>query len=94
MWLYMIAAAIAVIGIVVGFTGGGIFTIVLLPLAFIILVAGVLFGMVGRAQQGAEGQETNATHTTGRPLPHHRTPAAEPAPSSPEALADARRVQQ
>ncbi len=94
MWLYMIAGALAVLGIVVGFAGGGIFTIILLPLAFIILVAGVVFGMLGRAEQGAEGQKTDASHMTDRPLPRHRSGPPEPVPSSPEALADARRVQQ
>ncbi len=94
MWLYMIAGLLAVVGIVVGFTGGGIFTIILLPLAFIILIAGVAFGMLGRAQQGSEGQETRATHTTDRPLSRHGPGSGQPVHSSPEALADARRVQQ
>ncbi len=94
MWLYMIAGALTVLGIVVGFAGGGIFTIILLPLAFIILVAGVLFGMLGRAEQGAEGQKTEASQTTDRPLPRHGAGSSQPVPSSPEALADARRVQQ
>jgi hypothetical protein len=40
MWPYLIAGAMILIGIVIGLVGGGIFTIVLIPLALIVLGAG------------------------------------------------------
>jgi hypothetical protein len=94
MWLYLILAALVVLAIVGGTLAGGIFTIVLVPLAVIALVSAVIYAMWGRAAQGTAGGETTATHTSDRPLPHsYRRPAGR-APSSPERLADARRGQQ
>jgi hypothetical protein len=94
MWLYMILAALVVLAILGGTLAGGIFTIVLVPLAAIALVSAVIYAMWGRAAQGTAGGETDATQTTARPLPHSSRRAAGGAPSSPERLADARRGQQ
>ena len=94
MWVYLIVAALIVIGVVGGLTGGGIFTIVLIPLALIVLAASVLFSLWARAAQGSAGADVNDTHGSERPLPHSPQQQSAPAPSSPEALADARRARQ
>jgi|GEM_PF-3210933 len=94
MWLFLIAAVLVLFAIVGGVFAGGVFTIVLVPLAAIAVVSAVVFGIWGRAAQGSQGAETDASHTTDRPLPHQRRQPSGRAPSSPERLADARRVQQ
>jgi hypothetical protein len=94
MWVYVIVAALFVVGVVGAFAGGGIFTIVLIPVALVILGASVLFSMWGRSAQGAAGGATEETHASDRPLPHSRRRSTGTAPSSPEQLADARRAQQ
>jgi hypothetical protein len=94
MWLYVLAFFILIFGIVGSVLSGGIFTIVLLPLGVIALISAVVFGAFGRAAQGRQGASTNAGSSTARPLPaseHSNTPAA---PTTPDELAEARRVQQ
>jgi predicted lipid-binding transport protein (Tim44 family) len=95
MWVYLLAGGLVVIGLIGAVVGGGIFTIVLVPIGLVIFATAVLVSMWGRSAQGAGGAETNATHTTDRPLPHADPNAsAGRAPTSPEGLADARRGQQ
>ncbi len=94
MWVYLIVAALVLIGIVGGALGGGIFTIVLLPLALIVLVASIVFSMWGRAAQGSAGADVEKTQGSERPLPHAAQRPSGRAPSSPEGLADARRGRQ
>jgi hypothetical protein len=94
MWIYMIAFALLVLGVIGSLLGGGIFTIVLIPLGLLALAAAAVSGMSGRAAQGSGGAATDQTHTSDRPLPtSHRRPSGR-APSSPERLADTRRSQQ
>jgi hypothetical protein len=94
MWLYAIAGGLIVVGIVGGILGGGIFTIVLLPVGVIVGASAVAYAMWGRASQGAAGGSTDAAHGSERPLPHHTPADSGRAPSSPERLADARRTHQ
>jgi hypothetical protein len=94
MWLFGLAGALVVVGIVGGIFGGGIFTIVLVPLGLIVGGSAVLYAMWGRASQGAAGGSTQAAHGSDRPLPHHTPSDSGRVPSSPERLADARRTQQ
>jgi hypothetical protein len=94
MWLYMFAVVLLLAGIVGGVFGGGIFTIVLVPVAFVIAASAFIFSMWGRASQGAAGAGTDAHPSTNRPLPHSFREDSGHAPSSPERLADARRGQQ
>jgi hypothetical protein len=94
MWLYIIALVLLIFGLVGGVLTGGIFTIVFIPLGIIAVVSAIAYGAWGRAAQGRQGADTDATPSTGEPLPasQHRNTAAPP--STPEQLADARRVQQ
>jgi hypothetical protein len=94
MWLYLIVGALAILALVAGVLFGGIFTIVLLPIALIVVGSGVAYAMWARAQQGRVGGTTEASDVTDRPLPHRHARPSGRAPSSPERLADARRTQQ
>jgi hypothetical protein len=95
MWFYPVVLVLVILAIVGGSLAGGIFTIVLIPLAAIVLISAVVYSLWGRALQGSAGVSTDATHTSDRPLPHQRRrPSGRAAQGSPEALADARRQQQ
>lgn len=90
MWLYMVVAALVVLGIVGGIAAGGIFTIVLLPIAAIILLGSIAYrGMGHAAERGAGGSSGGPG-----PLPHSSPTDPARVQSSPEGLADARRAQQ
>jgi hypothetical protein len=89
MWVYIAVAALVVIGIIGGIFAGGIFTIVLLPIAGIVLVSGIVFTSLGKGaeqKEGAAAPEPALPHDVERPSGH--------APTSPERLADERRVRQ
>ena len=93
MWFYMIAVFLLGVGIIGGVASGGIFTLIFIPLGFVMLVVAVLMGLWHRSQQGAGGGQTEGSKTEQAPLRH--TPAqGTPAPTTPEQLTDARRVQQ
>ena len=93
MWFYMIAAFLVLVGIVGGVASGGIFTLIFIPLGFVMIVVAVLSGMSGRkAQDRGAGSEPSRTN---EPAPLRHTPAPGTAsPATPEQLADARRAQQ
>ena len=94
MWLYVLAFFILIFGIVGSVLSGGIFTIVLIPLGVIALISALVFGAFGRSAQDRMVGPRHAKPSPGRPLPaseHSNTAAA---PTTPDELADARRVQQ
>jgi hypothetical protein len=93
MWLYILVFFVLIVAIVGSIFSGGIFTIVLLPLGIIAVIAAVVFGGFGRAAQGRHGASTDDKASPGRPLPTGHSNAAA-APSTPEELTEARRVQQ
>ena len=89
MWLYMVAIVLIIAGVVGGIATGGIFTIVLLPLGILALLAAIGTGAAARfAQRRAGGSEPSQA------LPHAPVHENASVPTSPEALADARRAQQ
>lgn len=88
MWLYMLVAALAVLGVAGGIAGGGIFTIVLIPLAVIVLVAGIAYRGMGQAAGGGQAAGDPPSLPTSSPEDPARVQA------SPEDLVDARRAQQ
>jgi hypothetical protein len=90
MWIYMAVAALFVLGIAGGIAGGGIFTIVLLPVAVIILVAGIAYRGMGHAAESGSGASSGGP----APLPHSSPTDPARVQSSPEGLTDARRAQQ
>jgi hypothetical protein len=94
MWLYIVGFVLVIIGIFGTFLGGGIFTIAFLPIGLVILGSAVGYGMWTRAKAGQLRAPTDAHPTTNEPLPHTPRRDTAHAPTSPEGLADARRVQQ
>jgi hypothetical protein len=91
MWLYMITIVLILIGLVGALVGGGIFTIVLIPLALVILIVGSLSSAAGR--KAPDSDTTAETHVP-EPLPHTPERPSGRVPTSPERLADARRAHQ
>jgi hypothetical protein len=89
MWLYIAVAALVLVGIIGGIFAGGIFTIVLLPIAGVVFVSGLAYTSLGKGaeqKEGAAPPEPALPHDVQRPSGH--------APASPERLADERRVRQ
>jgi hypothetical protein len=89
MWLYPLVIALIIAGIVGGIFAGGIFTIVLVPLALVVLFSGIAYSMMARA-----AEEKAGAADADRPLPHQRPRGNGREPHSPEQLADARRAHQ
>jgi hypothetical protein len=94
MWLFIIGAFLLVVGIVGGALSGGIFTIVLIPLAAVALISAVVHSAAARKAQAKAGGASDFSEPGQRPLPSSHRSNSAPAPSSPEQLADARRQQQ
>ena len=92
MWLYIVAVFLFFVGIIGGVASGGIFTLIFIPLALIMLVVAVIVGMLGRAAQG--DAETGSSQTTEPEPLRHTPPQGAASPATPEDLADARRTQQ
>jgi len=85
----MLLGALVVLAILGGILLGGIFTIVLVPFAIIALVAAVGYSIAARAAQPRED-----TGSAERPLPTGQQTGSGRVRTSPERLADARRVRQ
>lgn len=94
MWFYPLVGLLVVLAIAGSVFGGGIFTIILVPLAVIGVFSALAYALIAGAAnrtsggsadpaQSARGPATRVSHT-----PSPRTP------SSPEELVDARRGQQ
>lgn len=91
MWLMYLALPIVIVMVILGLLAGGIYTIVFLPLAAIIIGAGILFTMWGRAtrQRNIPGERERV-----KPLPHTSHANAATPPATPDQLVDAQRQQQ
>jgi hypothetical protein len=94
MWLYPLLLALIALAIVGGALGGGVYTIVLIPLAGIALVTWAVVALWSRASAGGAGAPSDTGQAGSRPLPHHPSGSSRRVRTSPEALADARREQQ
>ncbi|HLJ02508.1 MAG TPA: hypothetical protein VKT31_03660 [Solirubrobacteraceae bacterium] len=95
MWLYMLGGALVLVGIVVGAFGGGIFSIILIPLGVIALASAAAYAAWGRAAHRDAGAGTEAGQQPVSPLATgHAQPEDTPAPATPDELVDARREQQ
>jgi hypothetical protein len=93
MWLLYIAGPLVILAIIAAAVGGGIFTIILIPLA-IIAVIGAVWAAISARAAGAPGTRRSRRTETGPggsnlPNSFARSPAT--APDSPEALSDTRR---
>jgi hypothetical protein len=90
MWLGLVLIIVIVAALGASIVSGGIFTIVVLPLAVIIAVVAGAVSLWGRASARSEGPGRGGPS----PLPHsdHRNSA--PAPTTPGQMVDAKRAQQ
>jgi hypothetical protein len=92
MWLFLPVVVLVAAAVVGGAFAGGIYTIVLIPLAVIALFAAIVYGyFTGGAQRAAEGRR-GRSRPPAPPTTQHD--ASAPAPSTPEELVDARRSNQ
>ncbi len=94
MWLYIVAALLVVLGTFGAALGGGIFTIVLIPIGLLVAVGAVLLAMWSRATRMSADAEPSPAEPGSRPLPRSPAEPSGHAPTTPEALADARRAAQ
>lgn len=94
MWFYPLLIVLVVLALIGGTLAGGVYTLVLVPLAIVVAVSVIVYAMWGRSMERRAGASTDATAQSTEPLPHQPTRPTGRTPSSPEALADARRQQQ
>jgi hypothetical protein len=91
MWLYIFVVPLAIIMLIGGLLAGGVFTIVFLPLALIIVAAAVVFAMWGKSQQRPSLPSDRATTA---PETGTGQSSLAPRPNTPDELVDARRQAQ
>ncbi len=91
MWLALPLLFVVLLALVGGLVVGGVYAIVLIPIAVIIAVFGAAYVVWARSKQAPPPDER---HTEVDPLPHsgHSNTAA--TPSTPDQLVDARRSEQ
>jgi hypothetical protein len=96
MWLYLMFIILLLVGVVGTIASGGIFTIVLIPIAVIGLVSMVVSRGIGQAAEGGwrSGPRRSRAADPSAPLPSSQPSAPARVPTSPEGLTDARRIQQ
>lgn len=93
MWLFLPVVVLVAAAVVGGAFAGGIYTIVLIPLAVIALFAAIVYGyFTGGAQRHAEQGRGHSRRPPAPPTAQHDASAS--APSTPEELVDARRSNQ
>jgi hypothetical protein len=94
MWFYPLLLLLAILALAGGILLGGVFTIILVPIAFIVFVSAGVYTLWGRALAGAGGESSYATPVNRRPLPHRRARPSGRSRSTPDRLVDARRREQ
>jgi hypothetical protein len=92
MWLGVVLILAIAFMVVAGVLSGGIFTIVLVPLAVVVAVTGLGYAMWARATGAASPQEAQVSaDSVPDSLPHSGHSNAAAAPNTPDQLVDARR---
>jgi hypothetical protein len=89
MWLYVIAIVLVGLAIAGSVFSGGIFTIVLVPVAAIIVICGLAYGAIARAAAEKSGRAGARNR-----LPRQPDPTPGHTLATPEQLADERRIRQ
>ncbi|HEX4011894.1 MAG TPA: hypothetical protein VHX62_17865 [Solirubrobacteraceae bacterium] len=82
---------LAVVLVIGGLLAGGIFTIVFLPIAVIIIVSAILFTMWGRKDERPTAPSERPSEQS---FSANQAPNSAPTPSTPDQLVDARRATQ
>jgi hypothetical protein len=94
MWLLYLAVLLLIFGIAGSVVSGGIFTIIVLPLGVIVLVAAGLMALWKRSMKIRSGDDSGPSSEPAA-LPHTNRPQpGTHGPSTPSQLVDARRQQQ
>jgi hypothetical protein len=94
MWLYLLVALVVGLCVFGSIFAGGVFTIVLVPLAVIAFFSVLAYALAaGAAKRTAGGRADPSQGARGPATRVSQTPSPR-APSSPGELADARRAQQ
>lgn len=91
MWLAPIVVLLLILALIGAVIGGGIFTLVLVPIAILVGLSALGYAMWNRAS--APGLTAQGTSTSD-PLPHSHHLNTAPTPSTPDALVDAQQKQQ
>jgi mannose/fructose/N-acetylgalactosamine-specific phosphotransferase system component IID len=91
MWLALLFVIVGVFIAIAGVLTGGIFTLILVPLAVIGVIAAVVYTMWGYASGAGTQQEVEAS--MGDPLPHSNHANVPARPNTPDELVDARQHQ-
>jgi hypothetical protein len=92
MWLSLPVLILVVLMIIGGIIGGGIFTLVLVPVAVIILLVSIAVSGWSRSQE--RGENPSEASLTGDPLPHSGRRNMPASPATPDDLVNARQHQQ
>jgi hypothetical protein len=91
MWLALFVIVGAIFVAIAGVLSGGIFTIILVPLAVIALFAWAGYSALGYLNTSASPQTEDETGAA--PLPHSRHSNTAAPPATPDELVDARQHQ-
>jgi hypothetical protein len=97
MWISILVFIVAVFAVVGGALAGGVYTIVLIPLALVVVGSAILYSALGRAaerNQSKDGSGGTSGPTPGNALPRTHRRSAGHVRTSPEGLSNARREQQ
>jgi mannose/fructose/N-acetylgalactosamine-specific phosphotransferase system component IID len=92
MWLALIFVVGAIFVAIAGILTGGIFTLILVPLAIVAVVSAVAYTSLGYLRGAGTQQEVESAGTD--PLPHTHHNNVPPRPTTPDELVDARRQAQ
>jgi hypothetical protein len=91
-WLLLLIAFLGLIAILGGSLAGGIFTIVLIPLAVIAFFSALAYTYFTGAAERRAGRDRRGRRPPAPPTAQQ--PSSRPRPATPEELSDARRANQ
>jgi hypothetical protein len=93
-WLYLLIAVVVVLCVVGSVFAGGVFTIVLVPLAVLSFFAAIAYALIAGAAKRSAGASTDPSQGARGPATRVSQTHSPRRPSTPQELADARRAQQ
>lgn len=90
MWLSFPTLLFVVLALIGAVIGGGVFTLVLVPVAVLLMLAAIVYSMWMRSSKPGETPQGGRDETA---LPHSEHRNTAPAPATPDQLVDARQKQ-
>ncbi|TMM08762.1 MAG: alanine:cation symporter family protein [Actinobacteria bacterium] len=94
MWLYLLVAVLVALCIFGGIFAGGVFTIILVPLAVIGFFSALAYALIAGGAKRSAGASADPSEGAKGPVTRVSQTPSPRAPSSPGELVDARRAQQ